>query len=112
PNPHRLGIFISGFREATRGCGPFCVCRRSPTSAPERARFDSLLLSLLSKPAPTSSPEHTHLVFPRRDLHVCHCHRLSAAHGSPARQASAAVGFAAHGIEYRPWRFCVTTRAR
>jgi hypothetical protein len=78
PNPSRLGVFVSGLRDTA-------VCVRHAVAArrPEVARFDSLLLSVLSKPAPTSLREHTQKAFRGRDLHVRHCHRLSIALGCP-----------------------------
>jgi hypothetical protein len=48
------------------------------------------------------------MVFGISDLHVRRRDRLAIVLGWPAHQANAVLGFAAHGIEYRPWRFCVT----
>jgi len=88
PNLYRLGVFISGFRDTTRGSAPICMCHAVAPRRPEVARFDSLLLSVLSKPAPTSSPEHTQAAFRGRDLHVRHCH-LGRAPGGCRHQAQA-----------------------
>lgn len=65
-----MGVFISGFRDTTRGAAPICMCHAVAARRPEVARFDSLLLSVLSKTAPTSSPEHTQAAFGGLDLRV------------------------------------------
>ncbi|MFN8915965.1 MAG: hypothetical protein ACK5Y1_17145, partial [Betaproteobacteria bacterium] len=70
PNLYRLGVFISGFRDTTRGSAPICMCHAVAARRPEVAWFDSLLLSVLSKPAPTSSPEHTQSPLLDKDLDV------------------------------------------
>ena len=72
---------ISWIRDTTRGTAPICMCHAVAAWRPEVARFDSLLLSVLSKPAPASSPEHTQAAFCGHDLCVLHCHRLSIALG-------------------------------
>jgi hypothetical protein len=46
------------------------MCHAVAARRPEVARFDSLLLSVLSKPAPTSSPEHTQSPLLDKDLDV------------------------------------------
>ncbi len=83
----RSFAFISGFRDTTRGSAPICMCHAVAPRRPEVARFDSLLLSVLSKPAPTSSREHTQAAFRGQDLRVRHCHRLSIALGWRTRPA-------------------------
>lgn len=112
PNPHRLGVFVCGLRDTMRGLAAFRVCHAVVAGWPEVARFDSLLLSVLSKPAPTSSPERTQTGLPVNDLHVCRRDRLFIVLGRARHQARAAVAAAAQGIEYSPWRPCTTTRAR
>jgi hypothetical protein len=86
-----LGVFISGFRDTTRGAAPICMCHAVAARRHEVARFDSLLLSVLSKPAPTSSPKHTQADFRGRDLHVRHCHRLSIALGKAVEDGFVAL---------------------
>ena len=44
PNLYRLGVFISGFRDTTRGSAQICMCHAVAARRPEVARFDSLLL--------------------------------------------------------------------
>jgi hypothetical protein len=43
-----LGVFISGFRDTTRGSAPICVCHGRVMSAPAVAGIDALLPSLIS----------------------------------------------------------------
>jgi len=52
-----LGGFISGFRDTARGTAPICMCHAVVARRPEVARFDSLLLSVLSKPAVNAGQE-------------------------------------------------------
>ncbi|GAP66851.1 D-alanyl-D-alanine carboxypeptidase [Mizugakiibacter sediminis] len=79
PNLYRLGVFISAFRDTTGSSAPICLCHAVVTPRPETARFDFPSLSVLSKPAPASSPEHTQAAFCVGDLRVRRCHRLSIA---------------------------------
>ncbi|GAP66857.1 hypothetical protein MBSD_n2172 [Mizugakiibacter sediminis] len=81
PNLYRLGVFVCGFRDTTRDPAPICLCHAVVTPRPETARFDFPSLSVLSKPAPASSPEHTQAAFCVGDLRVRRCHRLSIALG-------------------------------
>jgi hypothetical protein len=81
PNPSRLGVFISGSRDTTRGSTQICVRHVVAARRPIVAQFDSALLSVFSRPAPTSSREHTQAAFRGRDLRVCCCRRLSVALG-------------------------------
>jgi len=54
--PLSVGRFHLREARAMRGSGSFCVCHRSPGMGPNRAQFDSVLLSVLSKPSRTVSP--------------------------------------------------------
>jgi hypothetical protein len=106
--PLSVGRFHFCLPHVTLGFGPFCVCRRSADKGLRRARFASLPPYLLSKPAPTSSPWHTHMSWRDRDLRVCRRYRLPGELGAAVHHANT---LAAHGIEYSPARRCVTTRA-
>jgi hypothetical protein len=64
-----------------RGTAAICLCHAMVSRRSEVDRFDSLLLSVLSEPAPTSSPEHTQAAFRGYDLRVHHCQRLPIALG-------------------------------
>ena len=88
PNLYRLGVFVSGFPDAARGSAAFCVCHAVKPHRPKVAQFDSLLLSLLSKPAPTSWRKRTQATSYVNDLRVRHGQRLSIALGWAGHQAS------------------------
>jgi len=77
PNPLWLGVLLWGLRDTTRGSAPICMCHAVAARRPEITRFDSLLLSVLSKPGPTSSRQHTQAALSVNDLHVRHGQRLS-----------------------------------
>lgn len=112
PNFYRLGVFISGVPDTTRGSAPICVCHAVKPHHPKVAQFDAFLPSLLSKPAPTSRRKGTQTALRVNDLHVRHCQRLSIVLGWARHQACAGVDAAAQGMAYRPARCCVTTSVR
>ena len=85
-----------------RGRGLFCVCHQSLRASLKPAQFAPVLLSLLSKPVPTSSPWHTHTAFVFNDLCVRQCHELSGEPGVAIHHVNACT---AQGIEYKPARY-------
>jgi hypothetical protein len=103
-----VGRFRLRIPHATRGCGPFCVCQPLRAWATSPTQFAPVLLSLLSKPVPTSSQWHTHMAFAGAHLRACRCRRLSGGFGAAFHHDNVP---AAHGIAYSPSRCRVITRA-
>jgi hypothetical protein len=71
PTSYRLGVFISGFRDAARDAAPICV-RQGVVRTSARGRwFDPFLHSVLWKSPPTFSPQHTHIALRDNDFCLC-----------------------------------------
>jgi len=64
-----------------RGSGSFCMCHRPPGMGPNRAQFDSVLLSVLSKPSRTVSPQHTQAPNQINILYVCRMREFASRFG-------------------------------
>jgi hypothetical protein len=94
-----------------RGSGSFCVCHRPPGMWPNRAQFDSVLLSVLSKPSRTVSPEHTQTPNQINILCVCRKRQLDSGVGGAKHHTEMTVP-PAHGIQYVPSRLFDFTSAR
>ncbi len=86
--PFSVGCFHLRIPQAARVSEPFCVCRQSMDKGPRRARFAPVPPSLLSKPAPTSSPWHTHAALCVRELCACRRYRLSRLLGATVHHAN------------------------
>jgi hypothetical protein len=76
-----------------------------------RARFDYEVLSVLSKPSRTVSPQHTQTFKPINHLHVCRMKQLDSGVGEAKHHAELTAPLA-HGIQYVPSRLFDFTSAR
>ena len=54
----KIAVFVSRLCDTTRGSAPICMCHAVSARRHEVARFDSLSISVLSRPAPQVLADH------------------------------------------------------